>query len=307
MSSRLVLHIGMPKCGSTSIQQFLLLESHALVENDVFVPKELNFDRSWRLSAASLNGKNVEYFSNILKVFSLSEFDNVKEKLKSDLQNIKLKLNDKNDYTLVVSSEYLYSKCIDACSVRALHDLFGDWFNEIEIVFVVKEPMVIIKSMYAQYIQGPSMGSISFEEYLENNVTSPIYDYSNQIELWTSVFKNSTLKVINLESLPLGESLIKVFANLILTRDNFLSNYEIPFSNKSLGYENLLLLSKFNSFKKNTKILRPLSFNNAFVRIIRGVIRHLPLGKEFPLRENRQLKTNYQTFLEIYCTKRNRP
>jgi hypothetical protein len=301
VAKRLVMHIGMPKCGSTSIQAMLAAEIDVLNEANIIVPKSLNFENSWRLSAAILQQNELKYFTNVMKVFSLNECDNIKIELTQTLKQLKTAVAQHLDYTIVISSEYLYSKCLTPKSVFKLKELLGGWFDVIEIVFVTKHPISLIKSMYAQYVQGPAMGSITFEDYVQQNLNHSMYDYLQQLKIWQKEFSDANMIVIDINKLDSTSTLIELFMQ-ILTRskenDIGVLNHS---TNKSLDYNNLKLLAKFNHFKYNNKLLSRFEFNHFVIKVIRNIVRYLPLRGNFPKINNiEQLENSYRNFLEKY-------
>jgi hypothetical protein len=301
MTRRLVLHIGMPKCGSTSIQNTLLINRNELVKNCIYVPEFINFDNHWLLCAATKQDCDLSYFTNILKVFKCEEFHGIKRGLLEKLEGLKDKIEaDSSSHTIVISSEFFYGKCQSLESIIKVREYLSGLFDEVCIIFVTKHPTLVLRSMYAQFVQGPNMGCIGFEEYVSVNNKKDFYNYDRQLSKWKTAFPEATVHVINLENLDKPRDLIIKFMGLVPQEKSLEIDLKQSTSNKSFNFNNLLLLSKFNKVKHSIAILKKIDFNNIFIKTIRNCIRLMPLGGRYPKYDDSEIDRAYGEFKEKY-------
>jgi hypothetical protein len=61
------------------------------------------------------------------------------------------------------------------------------------------------------------MGSVTFEDYVQQNLNNSMYDYLQQLEIWKKEFSDANIIVIDLKKLDSSTTLIELFMQ-ILTR-----------------------------------------------------------------------------------------
>lgn len=295
---RLVLHIGMPKCGSTSIQNSINNNNELLLSHGILIPEKLNFNKSWVISAACAGEKGQHYFTNTLRVIAENNFDLLNVELDNIMIENQTIMKQEGCHTMIVSSEYLYGICKTSEEISKIYRYLNPYFKKIDIIFVCREPEYVLNSNYAQFIQGPAMGMLTFDAYINLNREDVLYDYKLQLAKWEEVFQDASVNIIDLSSLKNNQSLIiDFFKHLNFDQVNQL-NLNQKQSNKSYGYGNLKLLATINSWLFKSK-LKP-NFNSLPMKIIRNIVRLVPMQKKFPKTRDVFRKDMYNDFLNKF-------
>ncbi len=151
---KLILHIGIEKTGSTSIQSFLHLNRNILRKQGFAFLKSIGETNHNFLAMAHVSeDKTIEP----VKGFDLHKPQvrkNWKEKL---LASFKQEIGSLGDQikTVVISSEHFSSLLEDIKELKALQDLFSDYFSSIRIiVYLRRQDMVAVSRRSTAYLVG---------------------------------------------------------------------------------------------------------------------------------------------------------
>lgn len=246
-----LLHIGLPKCGSTFLQK------------EVF-PK----------------------LSKELKIPFINLFNNefVKINPKKKVKNFILE-NNRNIYKrlpakFIISNESLFSFSWEFSKMYDSFDILKRNFQkDTVILIVIRNPYDILNSIYCQSIQ--EMKIIKPELFFYNNkkINNKLkikkynlynFDYVKLISLYKSFFK----KVIVVKYEDLNS--LKFLKNLFKLNNNFIKNIKFNVLNKSIskyGINLILYLNKFFDVQKYDKILvKKRKTNSRFIDKIINII-----------------------------------
>jgi len=181
-----ILHIGFPKCASTTIQENIFNK----MEKFLYFGATLNN-----------NGKYEEISISLIKAIR-SKDDNLIQKYLKLINKIHL---DNPTKTVVISNEaFIYD--LD-------FNIYNNFFKEYEILVFIRSPVDFLISKYRQYLRG--FGTkfdklISFTEYLTLLEQKEINEYKNLINL-----NNNLSKRLN----------IFHFENIISDKKNFFNDF----------------------------------------------------------------------------------
>lgn len=246
-----LLHIGLPKCGSTFLQR------------EVF-PK----------------------LSKELKIPFINLFNNefVKINPKKKVKNFILE-NNRNIYKrlpkkFIISNESLFSFSWEFSKIYDNFDnLKSNFQNDTIILIVIRNPYDFLNSIYCQRIQEMKIVKPELFFYTNKKINNKLikkkynlynFDYAKLISLYKSYFKKViVVKYEDLKSL-------KFLKNLYRLNNNFSKNIKLNIPNKSIskyGINLILYLNKFIDVQKYDKILvKKRKTNNRFFDIIINTI-----------------------------------
>lgn len=229
VSKKVLIHIGMPKTGTSSIQHTLSEAAQKKQLNDIFYPKYQHHD-----VAAFYSDRYEKLYSWFKHKYSPSEYQEFKNKYKETLF-CKFQGNSK----VIIASEFLNTLSIDQ-----LHHLRSDLENlssvEFKILVYLREP----SSYYLSSIQQIIKASSSFCP-----PTSWKFNYLRMIDKWREVFSSDSLDIRPFEpdKFPGG--------SVILDFQECASNFfEMPVklnetsrsrSNESVSAEGMIILQKY--------------------------------------------------------------
>lgn len=218
---KLFLHIGSGKTGTTSIQKFLSVNRKGLLKQNFCYP-----------GSAVNHHQIVTLFESDVKVLP-REFAVVDQ---STLCNSSVSYSNsllaeikKSETDFIISTEY-FQNITTPQNVKKIHRFFSEYFDSIEVIFFVREPVGLYQSLVQQFVKAASVfpgPSLSFK-------------FRSVIEAWRSFFP-VTVKVF--ES---GRDVVQTFCET--TGIDASSFYTVGESNQSLSMEQVFLLCKIQHF-----------------------------------------------------------
>jgi hypothetical protein len=208
--TRLVLHIGTEKTGTTSIQHFMSHNRQALLAHGVLYPhigqrKDAHFDLVNALHPLDNNGKYMEFLAPVNDT-SLHLWDKLAECIKAH-----------PDKTIVISAEHFSSR-LRAKALAFMSDFFKQHDIEPEIIIYLRPQADYIESSYSTEIKAGSPKV--FPKVMEQYQSQPLrYDYKKLIDLWSGFFGKKALKIIPYEKSSIGDDIRLSFVELIGVKD----------------------------------------------------------------------------------------
>lgn len=209
--TRVVLHIGTEKTGTTSIQHFMSLNRQALLANGVLYPhigqrKDAHFDLVNALHPLDNNGKYMEFLAPV-KDSSLHLWDKLAECIKTH-----------PDKTIVISAEHFSSR-LRAKALAFMRDFFKQQDIEPEIVIYLRPQADYIESSYSTEIKAGSPKV--FPKVMEQYQSQPLrYDYKKLIDLWSEFFGKKALNIIPYEKSSIGDDIRLSFLGMLGVTDS---------------------------------------------------------------------------------------
>lgn len=164
-----IVHIGIPKSGSTSLQNALAFSSSLLKKNEVLYPMIRNMGNNHFFLGAILLG-NPGYYRIYNEKYNQVNFIKEKDKF---LKSIDRQIQWSNPKTLILSAESLspYPVCIKA---KNLYDMLSKWTKDIKIVCYLRDPITLYMSTIQQQLkascefENPYNFRLRYRESLEN-------------------------------------------------------------------------------------------------------------------------------------------
>ncbi len=209
--TRLVLHIGTEKTGTTSIQHFMSQNRQALLGQGVLYPhigqrKDAHFDLVNALHPLDNNGKYMEFLAPVNDT-SLHLWDKLAQCIKAHPNK-----------TIVLSAEHFSSRLREK-ALAFMRDFFKQQDIEPEIVIYLRPQADYIESSYSTEIKAGSPKV--FPKVMEQYQSQPLrYDYKKLIDLWSEFFGKKALKLIPYEKSSIGDDIRLSFLGMLGVTDS---------------------------------------------------------------------------------------
>ena len=235
---KLILHVGTPKTGTTSLQTYLDKKQRKLRGKGILYPH--NLDKLQNSTAPKH-----QWFEKNLVTTSLESF---LENFKNILSQVK-----EDTHTIILSSEGIYNYWWNFPneSKDILHGL--STFFDIEVWVWFREPLAFIESYYKQCIRNPQIENnpcygkdLSFAEMLEIEWFSQHLNYQGFVTECQALFGKNNISVFKYEGDVVQEVIQKL--GLATPHDN-----PTPQQNKSFNSASIGLLRTINHYNIKAK------------------------------------------------------
>jgi|GEM_PF-1035256 len=198
MARDLVLHIGMSKTGSTSIQKVLSRQRPAMLAQGFYYPESPGYELHGYLAFAAttdlrqLNPPDKPIWQGMSPVLRLRKF---REEFAAEMAAIPA-----NVKRIIVSDEKFSMMLLDRQSVQNLHDMLKPYADSFTVVLYLRRPDQHFVSLYTQLLRrGDARRPDQFD--LEA-IAKRDYDYAALVERWAEVFGAASLRLRLFERVP---------------------------------------------------------------------------------------------------------
>ncbi|MEP4147277.1 MAG: hypothetical protein ABJL54_08665 [Halioglobus sp.] len=235
---KLVLHIGMAKTGTSSIQESLGNGAEALCERQVYYPPWLPFNHSFTFPV--LFKENAE---NTFHYKQLSPISN--EDWEAELERLRRKwigfFQSFESGVGIISAEALPGLSVE--EIEKLKHFVEPYFDEVIAIAYVRDPVDSIRSRWEQDVK-ELVDPIGGEELLRETKRRHRYRF---LQRWSEVLGEAQLIVrpLKFESL-IDNSLLADFFHFAQLGNVITTSVQEKESNKSLGPEGVAFLLAFN-------------------------------------------------------------
>ena len=280
---KLLLHVGIPKCGSTAIQRLLDVNSLKMRDAGVFVPASLGSPNHTRslLVGCSLNRNDLfvrmHRFPRHLMSGDRKRFvDRVIHALREEVRL------GPSSGLWVISCEYL-SCCLRLQEVQSLGKVLDGIFERVEILVYVRSPVEVAQSMWSTNVR-QGLCELSFPapprfKYL--------CDYRRVLGNWSSVFGEHSLSVARYDR----NGLISSFLRLLNLSSEVIADLEMPgFQNERLSHFALITIAYLNQICKE-KSFRNIRMRARAASEVAGLFASMP-----PYKVNELERCEYEKF-----------
>ena len=254
---KVYIHIGLPKTGTTSVQNFLFKNREELINFGFLYPETItskNFIKGNKL--IGYNSLNDHNFIHDMKNYGYEFHDIFFLKLIEEIKN------NNNCDKLIISSENLIFAEKDF--IKKIRSLFMG--KEIKIIFTQRDYINWLNSYYYETIFS-GRSTWSFSKFF-NKMKSEILPYNKKINLWINIFNKKSFNLIEYNN---NEKYIKNILNLFEIPTDIIEKYKYceeyrdnksPFNLQLLVFFNLSTKNlSFSDFIKQKKIF----LNNNFI------------------------------------------
>lgn len=213
--TKLYLHFGGPKTGSSAIQNFLF-DNHDSLGINYYVPDGLSLENKIN------SGNGLTFFNLLSGIFNLDNIEINKLKLKECLHSY-----IKRDMINVISSEMLYFLTIE--ENRLLKEMLDDLNIEYKIIIYIKDVIPFLLSAYDQHIKRHGYTE-TFDHFIL--IDKNPYVYLDIINNHHKIYGDSLL-VRHYDSVNSN----KIIEDFVSTMDMKIAN-TYSFDNISIPYKN---------------------------------------------------------------------
>jgi hypothetical protein len=211
---RALIHIGMPKAGSSSIQAFLSGNRVGLAAQGVrFAPFLENGGSQYELAAVGRLGANRKIDSAVARrVLRLHDRRSLKAFVRDYADWLDRRRRDWHEPLFVGSSEHIQAWLTDAAQIGALNGFLKKRFAEVRYVLYLRPQADSILSAYSERVRRG--GTLSLAAHLEDAI--PRHDYDAIVRLWHEAVGPEALDLrLLLPDALSGGDLLSDFASLI--------------------------------------------------------------------------------------------
>jgi hypothetical protein len=188
-----ILHIGLEKTGTTSVQQLLSANRSALVAQGTLIPKSLHPGNNFYLAMASFSSFRPDGLLRQQGIKNQVDLDAFRAKTLTKFQaELKSASGAKQ---VLISSEHLQSRLTSIADLQLLKkNLESVGLGDFEILVYLREPIRIALSHHGMAIK---KGVFVDETFFEPNHprVSQILGFQSSLEMWQQVFGPESMRV----------------------------------------------------------------------------------------------------------------
>lgn len=235
---KLVLHIGMAKTGTSSIQDALGNGAELLADQQVYYPPWQPFNHSFTFPVLFKGNAASSFHYKRLSPISDEDWASELERLRRDWIG---HFESFSDGVCVISAEALPGLSVK--EIGKLQDFVKPYFDDITAIAYVRDPVDSIRSLWEQEVK-EMVDPVGGEELLADTKRRHRYHF---LQRWAEVLGNEHLIVRPLKSESLiDNSLIADFFHFAQLGELISTNVQETESNRSLGPEGVAFLLAFN-------------------------------------------------------------
>ena len=283
--TKLYLHIGTEKTGTTHIQQFLLRNREILFLKGYFVPDFLGeFAHTW-LPIFAYDKNKQDDLTDKEKIYERHDPSSF---IKKKFEEFKASVQINKDKTWILSSEHLHARLNDV-EIRRLKTLLYPLFNEIKVIVYLRNPIEATVSLWSTAVR---VGKPIKKIPNPGSEWDYICNHKRTIQIWEENFQEKIIPKLYCKRSFLNGNLLDDFTSQIGIKNK--ASFEIPENvNQSMSYAGIRLLSNLNE-------VIPLSKYGLFDEL-RGDIESLIMEayKDFPKYQPTENELNsYEEYYE---------
>ena len=145
-----ILHIGIEKTGTTSIQFELASNRNALRSQKILYPKSLGLYNHLAITGYALNDDDFNDIRTILNLKTHSRIVDFRTNVEEALRNEILE----HDYnTVIISNEHMSSRLFSREELSFLKEFLNIFFDEIRIIIYLREQSSLFKASISTAIK----------------------------------------------------------------------------------------------------------------------------------------------------------
>ncbi len=182
----LIMHIGTPKTGTTTIQKMLFENKVALKSNGFHFLQCAGLKNNRALPACCVNDRRKDDFFTKRGIADREGRLRFREKVLSQFRSELASLGD-DIHTVIVSSEQFSERLKSGAEVERFYDVVSPYFSNIKILCWLREQSEMAGSFYSTALR--SGGTVCFDDFLEKcRPDNQRYNYYEMLNRWSDVF-----------------------------------------------------------------------------------------------------------------------
>jgi hypothetical protein len=233
-----LLHIGVEKTGSTSIQITLSRNRPKLAAMGILYPQAFG-EKNHVKAYAFASEDEVDELKSPFGLDGPAEVDRFREMLKNQLAQ---EIAAKRPRQIIISNEHCSSRLLKKSEIERLAALLHQHCASVKVVAYVRRQGDALRSAYSTYIK--TGGTEPFLPPDQEEIVRK-YDYEAILGRWAEVFgaENVEVRVFSRDTLASGDVVADFLTRIDLDPDQFTLVRE---RNKSLGRAGTEFLRRFN-------------------------------------------------------------
>lgn len=263
MAKRAILHMGMPKTGTTSFQNAIFAKRDILLRDHRMMYPSVGANHTNALCAMFLPDPRTHIS---VKIAGINTVEAAEELRQDYFRQVEADLVQPGWDTLVLSAEGLAN--LNRTSLSELHDWLKKWVDEIEVIYWIRHPVRFTVSVMQQMIKGGE----TIQGMLQDKL--PLTNYHRRIENAMLAFGDNTIRLFRFEdAVKHSDGLVAAFCEQIglppettqlITADATVENESMSM----LAAHGLSMLNRLHPLFKNGK-LNPLRPNGNIAQFMR--------------------------------------
>ncbi|MDJ0576559.1 MAG: hypothetical protein QNJ65_15500 [Xenococcaceae cyanobacterium MO_234.B1] len=273
-----LIHIGMEKTGTTTIQEFLHLNRDKLANQGVAYLRSPGLTNNRKLATYCMNNNKVDDQVKYLGILSDAKRNEWKAKFRQEFDR-EIKNLDKKISSVIISSEHFHSRLTAKDEVKNLLDILRSYFTDIKILVYLRRQDQVAVSHYSTKVKvGRTKSAVLLPKDVSPN--DPYYNYYDLMERWASVFgkQNINIRIFDKSKFVNGDLLQDfIGATGLIESDNF----DIPEKqNEKLSASVQHALILMNEFFPESINNIPVKFNNQLRNYVISELQQKYKGRE---------------------------
>lgn len=235
-----IVHIGIEKTGTTSIQSFMTLNRQALAQGLVCYPSTPGQSNHMKLGAFATNDDKRDDLRARYKLFTKGDIEQFRGSFVRELRDEVLSAGCP---TVVFSNEHCSSRLIEDAEIERFRDMLLGLFDSVRIVVYLRRQDEAALSHYATKVKAGHTRPIALPDEEERRER---YDYASLLSRWSKVFGRSqlTVRLYDKAHLVDGDAVADFMATISLPPN---PGYEMPKrENESMDAVSLEWLRRMN-------------------------------------------------------------
>ncbi len=184
---KLFMHIGTEKTGTTSLQNWLNLNSKALELRGFFYSHVMGRPNNRKLSVACKDPEKWEDGFASYKINNTDDHNIFSAKLSRDFALEVAEAKEASMKNFIISNEHLQSRLNSQEMVNRVGSFVNPHFEEIEVILYLRPQIEFLLSRFSTNSRG---GAVITDKSLQEDQDEHYYDYLSLYRRWRSVFRN---------------------------------------------------------------------------------------------------------------------
>jgi hypothetical protein len=247
-----ILHIGLEKTGTTSIQFLLSQNRNLLLESSVLVSNTTNPGNNYHLAIASYSKYRADGLTKQLGISSQQQLEAFRKRVFAKLAK---EISQSKPEKVILSSEHFQSRLLGTDDIGLLKtSLESIGLTKFKILLYLRDPLKIVMSHHGMAIKKGIHVTDDFYRP-EHPRISHIINHTKTLQNWQAVFGRDAIQVrLYPESQP-GEALLTDFLNACEISREQVDMTKQELRNINLSASALRALNRMNATSDKIRLL----------------------------------------------------
>lgn len=177
-----ILHIGVEKTGTTSIQQFLALNREDLKSRSILFPQSPGSSNHMRLAGYAANDEKRDDIRMREQIESHEDLQRFRDTFAADFAS---EVRAAGCDTIILSGEHCSSRLVTHQEVQRLRDLLFGVFTSVRVVVYLRRQDEFLLSTYSTMVKCGHTERLAIPS--PDDIRDR-YDFAKMLDLWSSIF-----------------------------------------------------------------------------------------------------------------------